>query len=742
MTRVRFRSWGLLAGALALTLALAGCGGDDNGGVDQSVHDMALQELADARAEVAAEHEHAEEAEAEAMAAMAAQAMAEAEAAAAMAAQMEAEAQAAEAMAAQMAAEAAQAMAEAMAAEATAAKLIAEAASAQAMADLSQAQDDLDAAEMALDAANAAKVAAETAQAVAESKIEAAEMAKMDAEGKANMYKQAADDATAKADMYKKAAADAEAAKMAAEDERDKYKDMYEKAVEVPTVGTQAGAESRAIAERIEKASDGAEISASTYSDTSGVNFEISENSVPRLTAPTDATDTDAPPLTGWHGSSLYKSANGVTAEALVYTDVQSSVTPFSSKYPYTVNDMGSAGAVDSNTHFYAEDLFPAGATEARKLTITGRNAADKISITHAVSSANTKQEGVTSIRGSYDGVDGTYMCMPACDIEWKVSGVTLMAVARDIDGTSTNPTVDNAHLLFQADNIEDLIPDPDHLTFGVWMQVPDDRPSDGFIGRIAKANAAKFTQENLKALISKATYTGNAAGYYATRAPGKADAESGRFTATATLTANFDSAVAQDVPQDKAADATFVDTDLGLTTPLNPEGFTSENNRVLLGASADTIKYFKPAEVKSGVSLKGTIDAFMSEDGTTMDGWIVNLGLTSSLMIPSRVEVEDADSNGIQVAEVVTAFNEALQEARDASLFEGTTSGRGGAHEWKGKWNATLHGNNTATHPTGVVGTFQAVDGMAQPEFVEGAINLSKDPGFIGVTGAFGARR
>ena len=76
------------------------------------------------------------------------------------------------------------------------------------------------------------------------------------------------------------------------------------------------------------------------------------------------------------------------------------------------------------------------------------------------------------------------------------------------------------------------------------------------------------------------------------------------------------------------------------------------------------------------------------------------------------------------------------------ASMFEGATSGTGGAHEWSGRWSATFHGNNRSTLPTGVVGTFQAANGTANPVNEEGAIDLLDDGGFAGVVGSFGARR
>ena len=71
------------------------------------------------------------------------------------------------------------------------------------------------------------------------------------------------------------------------------------------------------------------------------------------------------------------------------------------------------------------------------------------------------------------------------------------------------------------------------------------------------------------------------------------------------------------------------------------------------------------------------------------------------------------------------------------ATMLEGATSGTGYALEWKG-----VLGCHVSRHqhdhglPTGVVGTFQADAGMANPVHnADGAINLlTLDPGFAGV--------
>ena len=82
--------------------------------------------------------------------------------------------------------------------------------------------------------------------------------------------------------------------------------------------------------------------------DDDGVSFTIMEGALARLTTADDAADDDAPSLTGWQGTALAKTAGGTMQSALVYTNIKKSVTPFSSKYPYTVNAAGSPAATGS----------------------------------------------------------------------------------------------------------------------------------------------------------------------------------------------------------------------------------------------------------------------------------------------------------------------------------------------------------------------------------------------------------
>ena len=196
-------------------LALAGCGGDDNGNVEQDLRDqIAMLEgnvSAAQTAQAAAEAAQATAEQAQMDAEMA-QAAAEMERDAANTAKGAADASRDAAVAAQMAAESAQAMAEQAAMDAADAQAAAETAQAVAETERDAATGALSAAQMARDEANDAAAAAMVAQATAV----AAQMTAENARDAALADKMAAEEAAAAAAMDAAAkvamAADAQAA--------------------------------------------------------------------------------------------------------------------------------------------------------------------------------------------------------------------------------------------------------------------------------------------------------------------------------------------------------------------------------------------------------------------------------------------------------------------------------------------------------------------------------------------------
>ena len=280
----------VLALALVGALALAGCGGDDNNGVEQDLRDQVAMlegQLSDAETAKAAADAAKMTAEAAAADAMTAQTAAEAERDAANTAKGAAEQAQATAEATQMTAEEAQMAAEAAQMTAEAAQTEAEKMQAAAEAERDAASGSLAAAEMARDAAKDAEAAAKVAQAhaeatkmsaeadsadamVAQMAAEAAQMAAVEAqtaaEDKAAEYKKMADDAETaqmaaeeaqtaaedKAAEYKKMADDAETARMAAEEAQTAAEDKaaeYKKMADDAETAQMAAEEAQTAAE-------------------------------------------------------------------------------------------------------------------------------------------------------------------------------------------------------------------------------------------------------------------------------------------------------------------------------------------------------------------------------------------------------------------------------------------------------------------------------------------------------------
>ena len=731
MKRITFARLAVLMLAVA-GLALQGCGGDDNGsGISQDMYDALNAEKTASDAAAAAAMAAQAEAEADAAAAMAAQMEAEAAAAAAMAAQMEAEADAAAAMAAQ-------ATAEMNATAAIAAQAVAEAEAMAAKAALTEAEADLDAAEMALAAANEAKTMAETAKAVAESEARAAKEAQAAAEA-AKMTAEAAQAAAETARMA------AEAALTTAQAERDKYKMMYEEATDVDTVGTTVGAADRAVAARIANSVTDAVEAAAAVPETltpaksarmamtrkgvavkklkntgDALTFNVDQGTVTQLKH-TDTADDMAPDVSGYMGTALEKTSGGVMQEALIYTDVEESVTSFSAKYPYTHRviiaadgSVATPGTTGVLTHF----LVRAFVTDDLSFRISSTSNTE-ISFVHGLSSDIPSRElndtadstEPTTIRGSYDDVAGQYVCDGVCTLDWSSSA----------DGPVITVTggADGQNLYFVADDRSELLPDPDYLTFGVWMMAQDGPAAAGLIRPIAMAGADAFTSDEMADLNGSATYEGQAAGYYATRAGGSAEATSGRFTASAMLTANFD----------RGRQVTTTDVagvDIGAGQPIALDSLKDAQTET---PTATNTGYFRPALGSPGM-ITGKIDKFMDEDGNMMEGWVVNLGAASVRPIGDVRVVADEAGTAIDADDLETAQDMARMNAQMATMLEGATSGTGYSMEWTGVWDGTFHGTNMTTA------------GMANPADVDGAIDLFDDPGFAGVVGAFGANK
>ena len=409
-----------------------------------------------------------------------------------------------------------------------------------------------------------------------------------------------------------------------------------------------------------------------------------------------DSADADAPAIAGFDGVNLMKMGPGaVTQTALVYSDAERSVRAFGDVYEY--NAMSNGAAAEATTPAASRTHLT-----VRQIPDTGMTLADidaKATLNHGLSTTGALMRTVTAgntINGSYDGVAGQYV----------VEADTTLALSADGSVLTLTPT-QNGNLAFRADDHETLMPDTDYLAFGVWAEVPDS-PTTANPGRVrpfVHGNATAFSVGDVDGLAGSASYSGGAVGHYATRAKGDHMVTEGRFTASASLTANFD-----------AADSSIVVIATG--DPI--EDGTTYEDATLLRANS------------TGAVLTGMITDFMTEDGTEMPGWLVNLN--GGMMTP---DMDDAFAAG--VANTGAARRMAANAEVDVL---GTTSGTTGSQAFTGSWEAWMFGNNTDTYPTGVAGNFQAATGSADPVPTEEArIDLFNDEGFAGVVGSFAGR-
>ena len=154
------------------------------------------------------------------------------------------------------------------------------------------------------------------------------------------------------------------------------------------------------------------------------------------------------------------------------------------------------------------------------------------------------KKEQSEDWRGSFAGVPGLYRCTVA--VCWLVKDRKQGTVS--VRGGATEPGEDFATLEFVPDDAMAMasVPDWTWQTFGAWMTTPNNDSGQHSIGLIATGGGLADTladAEYYAVLEGEATYKGLALGYYADgigTAP-----TAGTFTATATLSVDFDEAAA-----------------------------------------------------------------------------------------------------------------------------------------------------------------------------------------------------
>ena len=265
---------------------------------------------------------------------------------------------------------------------------------------------------------------------------------------------------------------------------------------------------------------------------------------------------------------------------------------------------------------------------------------------------------------GSYFGAPGRFQCIAAADES--------CALARNADGTVGIPDTDAdtdgiqnaARWSFTPDpGAEITVPDQDWMAYGAWLTTPDDLAGDHRLGVFFNgmdpwapaANSLDAT--NAAGLRGSATYSGGATGIYVD------GADSGLFTARATLTADFD------------ADIDGVDDTTDYMISGRIDNFRGTN----------------------GVALGADTGDMPNPQGRGENDWTVELG----------------------------AFD--FGETTDGLINATGTTGSADGVSWTGMWNGQMFGptmdaDGDPVAPSGVAGRFWAE--TADPDTTDAAVN------------------
>ena len=296
--------------------------------------------------------------------------------------------------------------------------------------------------------------------------------------------------------------------------------------------------------------------------------------------------------IDGWSGQTMSRSEEGVLdtpQQATVYTNIDPAT-----EQKLTLGDADEAAPPPDASNLYVLD--------------PGEDVAD----------INMDVMEMDTFRGTYNGIPGTFTCGAGTCETIEVTPVTggQMNITNNFNADGWT---------FESDDFveSEATQDADYMYFGYWLQSPEDpgveNPEYMFAAFSGGADADGFalTTGLLGAQDEAltATYEGGAAGRYVTRKL-RIDAEGvdpqspgyhGRFTATATLTANFGT------HEDTEADVTDPDSvathnTIGGTITDFMDGATNLGFEVTLGRT----------EITTGGITDGTTTAKFSETATS----------------------------------------------------------------------------------------------------------------------------
>ena len=263
--------------------------------------------------------------------------------------------------------------------------------------------------------------------------------------------------------------------------------------------------------------------------DSSGTTVEITGGSDTEDYKSSSAT---VPAVSGWHGEMQTRGGTGTTPleEVTAYTDIAAGTSKsvlFATAYAAAVTGKTS-GDVSGGRHpvvaapiknLVRSSDFPSGSRMRYTYGTGDDDQADA-------------SEGIT---GTFEGVAGKFYCSSGCAVQTNADGQ--IESLGDSDGNWTfDPDSDTA-------KVNQVTQDDNYLYFGWWLETTKGASSNTHRFHSFSGGSEAYADDAMQALTGKAKYQGPAAGLWVTEnvvAGGLTSAESGTFTATAKLEADF----------------------------------------------------------------------------------------------------------------------------------------------------------------------------------------------------------
>ena len=250
-------------------------------------------------------------------------------------------------------------------------------------------------------------------------------------------------------------------------------------------------------------------------------------------------SDMMAPSISGVHGNVQTRSGAAPTdpmETVTIYTDIDAPKVKnvlFSAYYSQTNADDRSE--ISAGISSSSERVTPATITAmtADLFVSSDFPSGNRMRYTYGTGETD-RADASEGLDGSFNGVAGKYFCPDNCSAQTGANGKL-----QSLGGTWTfDPDSDTAM-------ISQVTADGDYMYFGYWLESDQMEAKVGYRFHAFSGGSDGYNKTGgINSVTGKASYMGPAAGMYVTKTFDGGDlasAESGEFTATATLEANFE---------------------------------------------------------------------------------------------------------------------------------------------------------------------------------------------------------